>query len=77
MNIYDATSVGKLSKIDSLYYFGNKVIHSAIEQASITKKEKILDIGSGLGGSCTFIESFDKMPCRCDGITRGFITNCC
>lgn len=39
-----------LSSIDSLHYLGNEAIHSAISKAHIDANDKVLDIGSGLGG---------------------------
>lgn len=39
-----------LSSIDSLHYLGNEAIHSAISKAQIESNDKVLDIGSGLGG---------------------------
>ena len=50
MGVQDKTTVEELSKTDSLHYLGNHAIHSAIDSASITEKDNVLDIGSGLGG---------------------------
>eukprot|EP01024_Parvocaulis_polyphysoides_P067861 TRINITY_DN8192_c0_g1_i1.p1 TRINITY_DN8192_c0_g1~~TRINITY_DN8192_c0_g1_i1.p1 ORF type:complete len:306 (+),score=55.08 TRINITY_DN8192_c0_g1_i1:3-920(+) len=39
-----------LSNFDSLHYLGNQAIQNAIEKGNIQSGDKILDVGSGLGG---------------------------
>ena len=40
----------QLSEVDSLHYLGNAAIEAAIDAASISAQDRVLDIGSGLGG---------------------------
>eukprot|EP01023_Acetabularia_acetabulum_P054406 TRINITY_DN6137_c0_g1_i1.p1 TRINITY_DN6137_c0_g1~~TRINITY_DN6137_c0_g1_i1.p1 ORF type:complete len:279 (-),score=50.35 TRINITY_DN6137_c0_g1_i1:489-1325(-) len=46
----DSVNAELLSKFDSLHYLGNEAIKKAISKGGIQSGDKILDVGSGLGG---------------------------
>jgi len=58
----DPLSVDMLVPFDQLHYFGVDAVDEAIQSANIGKQNRILDVGSGLGGPARYLAN--KTGCQ-------------
>jgi SAM-dependent methyltransferase len=66
LGLHGQLTVDQLSDIDSMHYLGNDAIRSAIERGTISEKDSVLDIGSGLGGPARLLSHLTN--CNVDAI---------
>eukprot|EP01024_Parvocaulis_polyphysoides_P050046 TRINITY_DN4875_c0_g1_i1.p2 TRINITY_DN4875_c0_g1~~TRINITY_DN4875_c0_g1_i1.p2 ORF type:complete len:316 (-),score=35.94 TRINITY_DN4875_c0_g1_i1:214-1047(-) len=62
----DKVDAETLSTIDSMHYLGNQAMDNAIQIAEIKSSDKVLDVGSGLGGPARMVAT--KTGCQVDAL---------